>query len=380
MDNKTPHDRRLSLYLNLTGMRTPLLLLLLLLELTTQSQQLRKDAATREHLHAAEARALPRLYEKKDFDSIGFYIQLRWREPVEPDLLCQAILLSIQRNIFSLTDFSDLDALTQPLINQLTAYANLLAACQDTKCNMPDADRKIVFTTSRWAYELLSTRPLDSVQNFLCRVYSGNIRYPDAYLSTHTVAPVAAGIFGPRTYRLHRLGAVMTIGTGVWLPNGHLSLLGAHPAVNFGFGVRNAHNEWDFDCSLRFANTPGPYTILRNDTLMSRTYYDGGNMSLTYTRYLIHRTRWEVGLSTGIGVDGFDVTSSSQTVDWSPTTINSFDLNMGLRYNFYFSKHGFLGLAARYHFVNYCNPGGSPLDGNAATIDIILGGAGEYKH
>src|SRR5580658_8215098 len=185
MDNKTPHDRRLSLYLNLTGMRTPLLLLLLLLELTTQSQQLRKDAATREHLHAAEARALPRLYEKKDFDSIGYYIQLRWREPIEPDLLCQAILLSIQRNIFSLTDFSDLDALTQPLIDQLNAYANLLAACQDTKCNMPEPKKKIVATTSLWANDLLRTRSLDSIETFLCRVYSGDIRYPEAYLSTH---------------------------------------------------------------------------------------------------------------------------------------------------------------------------------------------------
>jgi hypothetical protein len=164
------------------------------------------------------------------------------------------------------------------------------------------------------------------------------------------------------------------------MPNGHLSLLGVHPSINFGFGARNAHNEWDLDCALRFGNTPSPYTILRNDTLMSRTYYDGGNISLNYTRYLIRRARWEAGLSTGLGVDGMDFTSASETVDWSPTTVNCFDFNLGLRYNYYFAKHAFVGLVARYHFVNYTNPGGSPFDGNAATIDIILGGVKEYKH
>jgi hypothetical protein len=375
-------------------MRTPLLVLLLTSALllvgpASHSQQPRpaagppqqpRSVAERQQLFNADASALPRLYENKDFDSIGIYIQLRWQEPVPPDLLCQAILLSIQRNIFSLTEFSELNALTWPLIHQLNAYAGLLASCQDTKCNMPDADRKIFFTTSRWAHDLLETRTFDSVQNFLCRVYSGDIRYPEEYWSLHTIAPIARGLFGPRTNRVRRLGVVMAISTGIWVPDGHLSLLGVHPSINYEYGVRNAHNEWDLDGALRFGNTPGPYTILRNDTVMSRTYYDGGNLSLTYTRYLFHQARREAGISIGLGVDGIDFTSGSENVDWTPTTITCFDFNLGLRYNYYFSKHGFLGVVARYHFLNYSNPGGSPFDGNAATIDIILGVAGAYKH
>jgi hypothetical protein len=365
-------------------MRTPLLVLLLTSELLlvgpASHPQQPYSATERQRLYNADANALPRLYQNKDFDSIGYYIQLRWQEPVAPDLLCQAILLSIQRNIFSLTDFSELNALTWPLIQQLNAYAGLLASCQDIKCNMPDADRKIFFTTSRWAYDLLSTRTFDSVQNFLCRVYSGDIRYPEEYLSSHTIAPVARDLFGPRTIRVRRLGGVMAISSGIWVPNGHLSLLGVHPSFNFEYGARNAHNEWDLDGALRFGNTPGPYTILRNDTLMSRTYYDGGNLSLTYTRYLFRQARREAGISIGLGVDGIDFTSGTGNVDWTPTTITCFDFNLGLRYNYYFSKHGFLGVIARYHFLNYSNPGGSPFDGNAATIDIILGVAGEYKH
>src|SRR5580658_2260262 len=127
MDNKTPRDHRLSLY----SMKTPLLLALLLWGLTTRPQQSR-PTADRHRLFNENANALPRLYANKDFDSIGLYIQLRWQEPVDPDLLCQAILLSIQRNIFSLTDFSELNSLTWPLISQLNAYANLLASCQNS--------------------------------------------------------------------------------------------------------------------------------------------------------------------------------------------------------------------------------------------------------
>jgi hypothetical protein len=375
MDNKTPRNHRLSLY----SMKTPLLLALLLWGLTARPQQPR-TTANRQQLFNEDANALQRLYANKDFDSIGLYIQLRWQEPVDPDVVCQAILLSIQRNIFSLTDFSELNALAWPLISQLNAYASLLASCQNTKCNMPDADRKIFFTTSRWAYDLLSTRKFDSVRDFLCRVYSGDIRYPEEYLSTNTIAPLPNGFFRRGPYREHRLGGVMTLGSGIWMPNGHLSLLGVHPAINFGYGARNAHNEWDLDCALRFGNTPSPYSIFRNDMLMSRTFYDGGNLSFNYTRYMIKRSHWEAGLSTGIGMDFIDFTSASENVGWSPTEITSLDFNLGLRCNYLIGKHGFVGLAARYHFLNYSNPGGSPFDGNAATIDIILGLVGEYKH
>jgi hypothetical protein len=385
-------------------MRTPLLLRLhprllvafLLIGLTVRSQQprpggtTRPAAAAREQLFITAARALPRLYEKKDFDSIAYYIQLRWQEgPTDPDLLCQSILLSIQRHIFYLTDFPDLNSLTPPVINELRIYADVLAQIQKN-CppdyharrgyDVNDIDKQLFFTTSRWAYDLLSTRSLDSVESFLCRVYTGEIRYPDEYLSAHTAPPAPNGIFTRRPYSPRKLGGVLAVSSGIWAPEGHLSLLGVHPSFNYTLGFRNRNNEWDFDAALRFGNTPQPYIILRNDSLMSRTYYDGGNASFDYTRYLIHHTHSEIGVSGGVGVDFIDFISGNTKPDWSPTEITCFDLNFGFRYNWYFCKHGFLGLVARYHFLSYNNPGGSPFDGNAATIDIIVGLAGEYKH
>src|SRR5580692_318426 len=391
MDNKTPRNHQLSLYHNLTGMRTPLLLGLLVIGLTAQSQQPRRPGAVvLEDYFVANARALPRLYEKKDFDSIAYYIQLRWQPAqTDPDLLCQSILLSIQRNIFYQTDLPDLNSIW-PMRNELRIYADVLAQIQQN-CppgyhagrgyDVTDIDKQLFFTTSRWAYDLLRTRDLDSAQSFLCRVYTGEIRYPDEYLSLQT-APVDNSAFLVRwANRPHKLGSVLTVSSGIWAPTGHLSLLGVHPSFNYGLGARTFHNEFDIDAALRFGNSPNPYIILRNDTLMSRTYYDGGNVSFNYTRYLIHHTRWEIGVSGGAGIDFMDFTSGNPpTPDWSHTEITSLDLNFGFRYNWYFNRHGFLGLVARYHYLSYNNPGGSPFDGNGATIDIIVGRAGEYKH
>jgi hypothetical protein len=368
-------------------MRTPLLLGLLLVGLTARTQQSRRpggdahlSAAAREQYFIANARALPRLYEKKDFDSIQNYIQLRWQPgPIDPDLFCQSILLSIERNIFDLTDFPDLNSLTPEVMDELRIYADVLAQIQ-LDCppdyysrkgfNVADIDKQLFYTTAHWAYDLRSTRNLDSVERFLCRVYAGEIRYPDEYLYAHTP---------PRPAVPPKLGDVLTVSTGIWAPNGHLSLLGIHPSFNYGFGIRNGHNEWDLDAALRFGNTPSPYIILRNDSLLSRTFYNGASGSFDYTRYLVHHTRWEMGVSGGVGFDEIDLTDSANP-DWSPTSISCFDLNFGFRYNWYFSKHGFIGLVARYHFLNYTNPGGSPFDGNAATIDIMVGHAGNYRH
>ena len=108
----------------LLGLRPRLLVAFLLIALTARSQQPRpgrtgrQDAAAREQLFIADARALPRLYEKKDFNSISYYIQLRWQPgPIDPDLFCQSILLSVQRHIFYLTDFPDLNSLTPEVVN-----------------------------------------------------------------------------------------------------------------------------------------------------------------------------------------------------------------------------------------------------------------------
>lgn len=376
-------------------MKAPLILLsALLLTLTVRSQRVlpkRLSMAERQRLFMISASALPRLYEKKDFDSISLFVQQRWDQgPTDPDLLCQAILLSIQRHIFYLTDFSNFNNLTWPLIDQCQAYADALAGALGPAPSDYNAragydvaaiDKQLFATTSRWAYDLLRNEELDSVEIFLCRVFEGEIRDPGLYLAKMRPRLIAPdGLFDRARAQPHKLGAVASLSAGSWLPTGKLSQLGVHPALGYEFGARNWLNEWDLDASFRFVKTPRPYTILRNDTLLSRNFYEGGNLSLTYIRYLVHSPRHEFGLTAGVAADFIDFANDAKDVDWSPTEIVTFDVNLGLRYNYLIGKHGFLGFAARYHFLNYCNPGGSSLEGNGVTLDVIIGAVGSYRH
>lgn len=372
-------------------MKAPLITMtMLLLSLSVLSQPFKapgytRPGATRQYyqrLYEEEATAFPRLYEQKDFDSISWYLQQRWQGNVtEPDLLCQAILLAMQRNLFSLTEFTDQDAFTPRFIGQLRAYADTRAYAEKGNSSAcfhahPGFDavniNKAYFAAmALWAADLLQTRRPDSVETFLCHVFTGDIRYPDRQLwEGDPGLPVA------RSQSVsHKVSGVLTIGAGTWFPSGHLFHLGDHPEIDFGLGGRGKKNEFDIDWALRFVNTQQPYTIVRNDTPWSRHYFTGGYFGLDYTRYIISRYRFEAGPTAGIGIDFIDVADDDDNNDsgLSPTEIHSFNYNLGIRFNYYTHRNVFLDLTARYHFLNYNNPGGSPFDGNAFTIDLQIG-------
>ena len=410
-------------------MKTPLLLIVFfcLSDATTHAQTHSQTTAPtptrspgpanhpsnyRDQLFAAYAHALPGLYEKKDFDSISYYIQQRWQQPrPDPDVFCLAILLSIQRHQFSLTDFSDNDPLNKKFAAMLQAYANAVDPFLQYKdplryhshrgFDASAADREIFFTATRWAADLLKTHSLDSVETFLCQTIAGRIRFPEYALwegnmspdqpqypdqpqssgqppaASANQAPPPHGIFrssqDPSTpVRKHNFAPILVAGTGIWVPGGHLSTLGVHPAVDYGFGIRNHLNQFDLFASLRFINAPNSYTLIRSDSLYSRNFYRGGYVGFDYTRYLFYSHRLETGLIAGIGVDFFDVSDQNDSY-LAPTELTIVNYNVGIRCNYFISPRTFIGVAAKYHFLNYQNPGGTPLDGNAFTIDFTIG-------
>ena len=399
-------------------MKTPLLLIAFFLLLGTTCSSQTPPRTYRDQLFAACAHALPGLYGKKDFDSINYYIQQRWQPRPDPDVFCLTVLLSIQRHQFSLTDFSDdSDPLNRQFIAVLRAYANAVAPFLQYKDPLPyhshngfdasAADRDLFGTTTRWAADLLHEGSLDSTATFLCQVFAGRIRYPDITLWQGSMAADQAspedpaslpqgatspqqGATSPRSHgifhtthdslyrpRQRRIIAVGVLGTGVWIPTGHLSILGVHPALDYGFGVRTRLNEFDLFASLRFINAPNSYTVIRSGGAYSRNYYTGGYAGLDYTRYLYYRPRFEAGLVAGAGVDFFDIADGNVNDSYlSPTELDVFNYNFGVRCNYFIHPATFIGVACKYHFLQYHNTGGSPLDGNAFTIDFTIGVSG----
>lgn len=162
---------------------------------------------------------------------------------------------------------------------------------------------------------------------------------------------------------------------GIWIPMGDLTLLGDHPSFGFQLGARDNSNQVDLTLQFRFSNSANYYTIKRNNAYYDINNYFGGYIGLDYTYYLVNKLNFDLGVLGGIGYDGFDITSSNYNYDeMKPLSIGSFNANGGFKLNYYLSTSFYIGLQARYNFINYVNHGGTSMNGDAFSIDLIIGG------
>jgi hypothetical protein len=139
-------------------------------------------------------------------------------------------------------------------------------------------------------------------------------------------------------------------------------------------------NEYDFIWSFRFpSTTPGTYKVVRLDTSFNSNYYDGGYVGFDYTRYVIHKKRFELGLTSAIGYDyfsvanGFGTSPPTTSASILPIDVGSFNFSNGIRFKYFFSSRSFIGIYAKYNLINYCNSGGTDLSGQAFTIELVYG-------
>ena len=157
------------------------------------------------------------------------------------------------------------------------------------------------------------------------------------------------------------------------MPQGHLSVLRTHPTANLTIGARSLHNEWDFNLSGRFGSKANPYTLLRNDSLITQTFYDGFNAGLDYTHYFINHEWCDFGISGGIGAEGIGLVPDPKHSPWSPSSLTSPDLRIAIRSNMFFASSYAVAIAAGYNFLFFHNTGGTPLNGNAISVSIRVG-------
>jgi hypothetical protein len=338
------------------------------------------------HLFENCARALPGLYDAQNWDAIAALVRLRReRCGYQPDVLALATLLQIQQGTFT-PDSLDI----RQMYRWLDDYAHIIAPYIKGESffnyfsakgyNPTKFDRMIFSTTTEWSRRLLGTRRLDSLQTFLCKVFSGEISDPRRTVLNDTSRYLQLDSMINRSWEVLRNSRRfdMSGGFGIWMPNGNLSILG--PKVDFvplELGGRGRLNEVDLNFTLRFGQATQPYTVIRQFQPYTTNFYTGLFVGLTYTHYVVHRTRWETGFLAGIGFDGLDFSAnpnSSSGMDLSPITLGSLNTHIGWRYNYFFTPYVFMGLALRWNFVDYPTDGGSSLYGNAVSIDLLIGG------
>ena len=313
---------------------------------------------------------MPELYRHKFFDSLHTALMI-WRTSCGniPEVECTALLLSIEESTF---DDNKIDSST---IDLLINYSH--AFSHRNMLNTPEGERSFYAFASTWARLLLKEKQLDKNEKFICQVFAGEIDNPVKEISKDPMMYSSFVKILQENAKAQRSGFRTNYAflAGIWIPMGDLTLLGDHPSFGFQFGARDNTNQLDLTLQFRFSKSANYYTIKRNDSFYDLNNYFGGYVGLDYTYYLVNKLNFDLGVLGGIGYDGFDITSSNYNYDdMKPLSIGSFNANGGFKLNYYLSTSFYIGLQARYNFINYVNHGGTSMNGDAFSIDLIIGG------
>ena len=343
---------------------------------------------------------LPALYKDSSWEKMQNFSDNWKNEPVNcPEIIfCLETLLAIQQNKYNptptpcnlfyyLTDYAKEVKLVKI---ESRAFKYYVSIEPNVSYDATSDAFNILSFTQQWALNLCLQRPwLTSQEAFLCKVFSGEITDPISYYTQHKTSLSAFDSLQTSInenkkllYQKSRNSYAFTssIQLGDWLPQGNLkTVIGNHPSVGLELGYRNKLNEYSTTYAYRFLSSSVlPYTFVRQDSIFKSNYYVGFNFCLEYTRYLVHENYFDLGLTTGVGIDYFNQFdqnkySGDSTIKMSPVNLNSFDFCNGIRLKYFFHNGTCIGLVAKYHLMNYCNNGGTDLGGNAYTIDLFFG-------
>lgn len=162
---------------------------------------------------------------------------------------------------------------------------------------------------------------------------------------------------------------------GIWIPTGHASILGKHPEIGLQAGAKYHKMMYNLTLSIKFIDTPGYYTVLKDGAKDSTTYFLGGYLGLNIERELLKFKKNEFGLLWGVGYDGFETLRTDLNTSESTTgkTIKSLNMNFGLGYRYFYKPGKYIGFQAKYNILNYNNHGGTNLIGDCLTFSITMG-------
>ncbi|HXL55894.1 MAG TPA: hypothetical protein VN958_06545, partial [Chitinophagaceae bacterium] len=214
---------------------------------------------------------------------------------------------------------------------------------------------------------------------FICKVFIGDITDPLKEIKQNKEKYPELSDLVQKNFTIQRKGfrSNYSFTSGIWLPSNNLSIVGNHPSFGLQLGGRGTHHGVDITMQFRFLKSANLYTVKRNNTLYKRDHFFGGYIGLDYTFYFISKTKFDLGWMAGAGYDGFDIANSSDENHnnnyLKPLSISSFNANTGVRFNYYFNPSFYLGLQSRYNWINYANSGGTNLNGDAISIDLIIG-------
>ena len=197
----------------------------------------------------------------------------------------------------------------------------------------------------------------------------------------------------------HFSGTSIGLIGGVWMPQGNLSTLGAHPYLGFLLGGKIDKLTIDLDINFRFLKSPNYYFVQVDGLQYATNYFFGGYIGADGAYELFRNKKNEIDVLAGVAYSGFDAfkdnssnNNNNNNNNGPQKSVNTFEVNVGAGYRYYIrhTYHNnrsrwntqtrqsenltYLGLQAKYNFDNYNNTGGTDLTGNSFTISVIYGG------
>jgi hypothetical protein len=160
---------------------------------------------------------------------------------------------------------------------------------------------------------------------------------------------------------------------GVWSPEGHIAAFGNHPVIGIQVGSLWNKVSADAHLSFRFINAPKDYKVNYFGTLRSTNHYTAIYAGLDLGYKVTEFGKSKLFLLGGLGYDATTVVESTNEDASDGKFLSSFNMNGGLGYRYYISKHNYIGLMGKYNLLFYNNPNGTDLSGNAYTITLVYG-------
>ena len=163
--------------------------------------------------------------------------------------------------------------------------------------------------------------------------------------------------------------------SGMWFPNGRLSLLGNHPYAGVQLGFANRNLMLSLSVAARFLKSANTFTTKKDDSLYASRHYSAGYFGVDGSYNLYKKGRHEWDAEAGAGVEAILAFSVKRPGDENKTThsLYSPNINMGIGYKYWF-KGAYIGLDLKYNLLFFSNEDATDFTGNAITIGLCFGG------
>lgn len=232
--------------------------------------------------------------------------------------------------------------------------------------------------TIRVAKELKRNFESGTIEYLLCDFYSGN----EDILSSLQAEDYRESAFASQYHKvvdmnLHSPEFHMGWITGVWIPTGALSKLGAHPELGFQMGYKKKKMNYDLTMALKFLNSPNEFYARRpkSDADPELTdYFFGGYIGVDVGRDVYVNGKHEMQITGGIAFDGFTVLEADEDNNMKSASANSYNFNLGMGYRYYLNPSFYLGLKVKYNLVDYTLTDVIDFSGFPITIHFLIGG------